>query len=219
MTPRRSVSPLAILLIEDHPLVRRGLRDVLIEEFPDVAFGEAGDSTTALQVLSRQHWDLALLDINIPGRDGLDVLEEMRRLYPETRVLIVSAYPEEEFAVRAFTLGAAGYLSKNQASDELVEAVRTILAGKKYVTASLAQRLADTVSGGEERRAPHEALSPRELLVLRQIAAGKSVKAIAAELSLSAKTVGTYRARIAEKTGLSTNVELTRYAFQHGLTM
>lgn len=209
--------PIHVLIVEDHAIVRRGLKETVADAYPQAAFGEAGDSPTALQEFQRQKWDLVLLDISIPGRGGLDVLEDMRRVHPQTRVLIVSAFPEEEFAVRAFKLGAAGYLSKNQASDELVEAVKTVLAGRKYVTASLAQRLADALSG-EDDRAPHDALSPRELQVLRLVAGGKTLKQIAAELALSDKTVETYRARIAEKTGLSSNVELTRYAFQHGLT-
>jgi len=209
--------PIHVLIVEDHAIVRRGLKEIVADAYPRAAFGEAGDSPTALQEFQRQKWDMVLLDINIPGRGGLDVLEDMRRVHPQARVLVVSAFPEEEFAVRAFRLGAAGYLSKNQASDELVEAVATVLAGRKYVTASLAQRLADALSG-EDDRAPHDALSPRELQVLRLVAGGKTVKQIAAELALSEKTVETYRARIAEKTGLSSNVELTRYAFQHGLT-
>lgn len=209
--------PISILIVEDHAIVRRGLKEIITDAYPKAVFGEAIDSAGGLQEFHRGKWDVVLLDINIPGRGGLDVLEDIRRTDPQARVLIVSAFPEEEFAVRAFKLGAAGYLSKNQATDELVEAVKTILAGRKYVTASLAQRFADALSG-ETGGAPHETLSPRELQVLRLVAAGKTGKQIAAELALSEKTVDTYRARIAEKTGLATNVELTRYAFQHGLT-
>jgi DNA-binding NarL/FixJ family response regulator len=168
--------------------------------------------------LERRKWDIVLLDINIPGRGGLEVLEDICRLYPQTKVLIVSAYREEEFAVRAFKLGAAGYLGKHQASDELVKAVEKMLGGGKYVTAALAELLAAALSGGAECGAPHETLSPRELQVLRLIASGKTVKEIASSFRLSEKTVGTYRTRIAAKTGLGSNVELTRYAFQHGLT-
>jgi DNA-binding NarL/FixJ family response regulator len=205
-----------MLIVDDHAIVRRGLKEILADEYPEAAFSEAEDSRTALQELQRQEWDLVLLDINLPGRDGLDLLEEIRRLRPRTRVLVVSAYPEKEFAARSFKLGAVGYLSKSQASEELATAVKKILAGGKYVTASLAERLVDDL-GAKTSRAPHETLSPRELQVLRMIAVGKTVKEIAAELALSEKTIGTYRARIAEKTGLSTNVALTRYALQHGL--
>ena len=210
--------PTAILIVEDHPIVRRGLKEILAAEYPRAVFGEAADSPLALVALERGKWDVVLLDINIPGRGGLELLEDIRRLYPQTQVLIVSAYPEEEFAVRAFKLGAAGYLSKNQAPEELVTAVKKILDGGKYVTASLAERLADALNGWDANCAPHEALSQRELQVLRLIASARTIKEIAAELSLSEKTVGTYRARIAKKTGLASNVELTRYAFQHGLT-
>lgn len=208
---------LSFLIVEDHPIVRRGLKDILADEYPQAVFGEAGDSPAAIQELCRRKWDVVLLDISIPGRGGLDVLSDVRRLCRKAKVLVVSVYPEGEFAVRAFKLGADGYLSKNQASEELAEAVRTILSGRKYVTASLAQRLAATLDESKGHSAPHEALSAREMQVLAMVAAGKSIKKVAAELALSEKTIGTYRARIAAKTGLSTNVELTRYAFQHGL--
>jgi len=211
--------PPSFLIVDDHAIVRRGLKDILADEYPCAVFGEADDTPLALAALESRQWDIVLLDINIPGRGGLEVLEDLRRLYPQTRVLVVSAYPEEEFAVRAFKLGAAGYLCKNQASDELVTAMKKLLVGGKYVTAALAERLADALNGGEGNGAPHEALSPRELQVLRLIADGRTVKQIADELSLSAKTIGTYRARIAVKTGLGSNVELTRYAFRHGLTL
>jgi len=157
-----------------------------------------------------------LLDINIPGRSGLEVLSDARRLYPRLPVLVLSAYPEEEFAVRCLRLGAAGYLTKNSASDELVAASRKALEGGKYVTAALAERLA-AVLGGEVRSEPHETLSGRELQVLRLVASGLTLKEIAGQLHLSEKTIATYRARISAKLGVSTGVELTRYALQHKL--
>lgn len=206
-----------VLIVEDHPIVRRGLKDIIADEYPRTQFCEAGDSRTALEVFPQAKWDIVLLDINIPGRDGLEVLEQIRRFDPTVKVLIVSAFPQEEFAIRAFRLGAAGYLHKNQAPEELIAALNSILAGQPYVTASLAQTVIKALSENTHR-APHETLSPREIQVFRLIASGKSLKQIADELALSEKTVGTYRARIAEKTGLSSNVELTRYAFQHGLT-
>jgi two-component system, NarL family, invasion response regulator UvrY len=205
-----------ILLIEDHPIVRRGLKEILADEFKDAVFGEAGDSSQALQELHHRGWDAILLDINLPGRDGLDLLDEIHKLHPHPPVLVVSAYPEEEFAIRAFKLGAAGYLGKGQASDELVAAVRKLLNGGKYVTATLAERLASVLSS-PAGSALHERLSARELQVLRLIASGKSIKDIAAALCLSEKTVTTYRTRIGEKLGMSTNVELTRYAFHNQL--
>ncbi len=205
-----------ILIVDDHAVVRRGTREVLAEDFPGAAFGEASDTAAALSRLEAEEWHLLLLDINLPGRSGLDVLDEVRRRWPRLPVLVVSAYPEEEFAVRCIRLGAAGYLTKSSASDELVAAARKALGGGRYVTASLAERLA-ALLGGDLAQAPHEMLSARELQVLRLVATGRTLKEIAAELHLSEKTIATYRARIAEKLGVSTNVELTRYAMQHRL--
>lgn len=205
-----------VLIADDHELVRRGLKHLLADELGPVKVGEAGTSQEAVELLTKQGWDVVLLDINMPGRSGLDVLEEVKRLQPGTPVLVLSGFPEADYAVRALKLGASGYLTKQSASDELVAAVRKVMAGGRYVTASLAERLAASL-GGELDQKPHEALSNRELQVLRLIASGKSIKEIAAELSLSEKTVGTYRSRLAEKMTLSSNVELTRYALQHHL--
>jgi two-component system, NarL family, invasion response regulator UvrY len=216
MKPPRQ-TPVAFLIVDDHPLVRRGLKDILTEAYPHAVFGEAADSSGALRTFNQRKWDVVLLDINIPGRGGLDVLEDLLHIHPQASILIVSSYPEEEFSVQAFKLGAAGYLNKNQATEELVVAVRTVLAGSKYITASIAQRLAESLRGKNDA-IPHECLSPRELQVLRLVATGKSAKHIADALAVSEKTVATYRARIAQKIGLANNVELTRYAFQHGLT-
>jgi len=205
-----------MLVVDDHEVVRRGTRQVLAEGFPGATFGEAAAAGEALALLTAERWDLLILDINLPGRSGLEVLEDVRRQWPRLPVLVLSAYPEEEFAVRCLRLGASGYLTKSSASDELVAAARKALEGGKYVTAALAERLA-AVLGGAVRGEPHEALSGRELQVVRLVATGKSMKEIAAELHLSEKTIATYRARIAEKLGVSTNVELTRYALQHKL--
>ena len=205
-----------MLVVDDHEVVRRGTRQVLAEGFPDAAFGEAATAAEAMGLLQAERWDLLVLDINLPGRSGLEVLEEVRRLWPRLPVLVLSAYPEEEFAVRCLRLGAAGYLTKSSAADELMAAVRKALEGGKYVTAALAERLASVLGGGV-RGEPHESLSGRELQVVRLVATGRSMKEIAAELHLSEKTIATYRARIAEKLGVSTNVELTRYALQHKL--
>jgi len=215
-SPPADGSSLRILIADDHPLVRQGSRELLAREYRGLRTGEARDSREAVDLLTKQDWDLLLLDINMPGRSGLDVLEDARKIRPRMPVLVLSAYAEEEFAVRAFKLGAAGYLNKQCVPDELVAAVRKILAGGKYVTASLAEHLA-ALLGGEICQAPHEALSRRELQVLQMIASGRTLKEIAAELSLSEKTIGTYRARITQKTGLSSKVEITRYALQHKL--
>ncbi len=205
-----------VLVVDDHAVVRRGLNQILSESIQDAQFGEAGSAAEALELLDRERWDVALIDLNLPGRDGLSLLQELRRAHEDVPALVVSAYPEEEFAVRCLRLGAAGYLTKDSAPDELAAAVKKALAGGKYVTAALAEKLA-AVIGGEVAQASHEALSNRELQVLRFVASGRSLKQIAAELHLSEKTVATYRARIAEKLRISTNVELTRYALHHGL--
>jgi DNA-binding NarL/FixJ family response regulator len=205
-----------VLIADDHEIVRHGLRDILTTRLGKVAVSEAKDGGEAINLLIKKDWDLVLLDINMPGRNGLEVLEESRRLRPNTPVLVLTAYPEEQFAIRSFKLGASGYLTKQSVSDELVTAVQRILAGGKYVTASLAERLASRL-GDTGGQAPHEALSNRELQVLRLIAVGKSMKDVADELALSEKTVATYRTRISEKAGLKTNVEIARYALKHGL--
>ena len=205
-----------ILIVDDHEVVRRGLKQILADEFKPVKIGEARNAAEALEVVSREPWDVVLLDITMPGRNGLEALEEFHRLHPKIAVLVLSASPEEDYALRALKLGASGYLTKQSASDELLAAVRKTLSGGKYVTASLAEKLAASLSG-QAPASPHETLSNRELQVLRLIASGQTIKEIAAELSLSEKTIGTYRTRISEKMRLSTNVELTRYALQHHL--
>ncbi|HUL51179.1 MAG TPA: response regulator transcription factor [Candidatus Nitrosotalea sp.] len=205
-----------ILIADDHEIVRRGLKDILTAAFKPVEIGEARDSRETIQRVNEKTWDALLLDINMPGRNGLEVLEEVKHLRPKMPVLVLSAYSEEDYAIRAFRLGASGYLSKRGASDELLVALRKAMTGGRYVSTAFAERLAATL-GNDLRQEPHQTLSNRELQVLRMIAAGRTIKEIAAELSLSEKTVGTYRTRISEKMRLGTNVELTRYALQHGL--
>lgn len=205
-----------VLLVDDHKILRRGLRGLIEEDYPHAHFGEAENSHTALELIYGTTWDLVLLDVNIPGRSGFDVLQEIKHVKPETPVLVISAYPEEDFAVRALKLRAAGYLTKSCVADELKPAMKKALTGGRYVSPSLAEKLAESL--GEDLKGPrHESLSNRELQVLRLVAVGRSLKEIAAELSLSEKTVGTYRRRIAEKMGLSTNVELARYAMRAAL--
>ena len=205
-----------ILLVDDHEIVRRGLRMLLAEAFTDASFAEASRVPQARELVTRQAWDLVLLDINLPDGSGLELLGQIRQLCPGAAVLVLSAYPEEEFAVRAFKLGAAGYLTKASVADEMILAVRKVLAGGRYVSATLAERLAASL-GETEVLAPHEALSPRELEVLRLVASGKTIKEIATGMLLSEKTIATYRTRVAEKLGISSNVGLTRYAMQRRL--
>jgi two-component system, NarL family, invasion response regulator UvrY len=207
---------LKIMIADDHTVVRHGLKEILTRELGKLKIAEAKDAREATDLLLKEKWDLILLDINMPGRSGLEVLTDARQLCPNAAVLVLSAYPEKEFAIRAFKLGAVGYLNKQSAFDELITAVKRVLAGGKYITASLAEILAGSL-GQKGEHAPHEALSNRELQVLRMIATGKTGKEIAAELCLSEKTVATYRLRIAEKMRLASNVELTRYALQHQL--
>lgn len=205
-----------ILLVDDHEIVRRGLKELLTEEFPKAVFGEANTVPQAREMIVQKEWNLVLLDINLPGGSGLDLLGELRQLRPQAAVLVLSSYPEEEFALRSFKLGAAGYLTKASVADEMLTAVKKVLSGGKYVSATLAENIATALGKGLDQEL-HETLSTRELEVLRRVATGRTIKEIAAELSLSEKTIGTYRSRISEKLGLSTNVELTRYALKHRL--
>lgn len=205
-----------ILLVDDHAIVRHGLAALLREALPEVEFGEASDATTGLQALLAKPWDLAIVDIALPGRNGLDLLADIRAAKSTVPVLVVSAHAEQDYAIRALKLGAVGYVCKQSAADTLVAAARRALAGGRYISPSLAERLAGTLAGGIAETT-HDILSNRELQVLKMIAAGLTLKDIGAQLFLSEKTVATYRARITEKMGFSSNVELTRYAMRHGL--
>ncbi|MBI4396291.1 MAG: response regulator transcription factor [Elusimicrobia bacterium] len=205
-----------VLIADDHEVVRRGLKQMLAEEFR-ADFGEACDGQAAMDRAIRENWDIVLLDIAMPGRGGLDVLSDLKRLKPNLPVLVLSMFPEAEFAARTLKLGASGYVTKQSLSDELVTAVRKALAGGTYVSASLAEKLAASLSRGAEKL-PHEALSNREIQVLRRIAQGKTVKSIAAEMNLSRKTVATYRTRLLQKMKFASDVEIARYALANHLT-
>lgn len=205
-----------ILLVDDHAVVRRGVRALLADEYPDAEFREASNSTEALQAIRTHRWDLLMLDISLPGRGGIDLLMEIRAARPEVPVIMLSMHPETEFAVRALKAGAAGYLTKQSADEELLNAVRKVLSGGRYITAQLADKLADLVVGASSD-APHARLSDREFQIMQLVAAGKTVKEIAADLSLSPKTVSTYRSRVLEKLELGSTAELARYADRHQL--
>jgi DNA-binding NarL/FixJ family response regulator len=205
-----------ILLADDHAVVRKGLKQILADEFKRAIFGEARNATEALDLIWKEHWDVVVLDITMPGRSGLEVLREIKRHKPRTPVLVLSMHPENQFAVRVLKRGASGYMTKESAPDELVGAIRKVLAGGRYVSTSLAEKLANYVSD-DAQKPPQELLSDREFQVLRLIAAGKIVSEIAKELSLSVKTISTYRTRILEKMGLRNNAELMHYAMQHQL--
>lgn len=202
-----------ILIADDHAVVRRGLKETLGEAFSRATFGEAKTAEEALQHARRQDWDVVILDISMPGKSGLDILEDLHRLRPKLPVLLLSIHPEEQYARRALKFGAAGYLTKDSVPEELKEAVRRVQGGGRYVSAALAEKLAFDLRRGADTPI-HELLSGREFQVLRMIASGRTVKQIADEISLSVKTVSTYRARILEKTGMKTTSELIRYALQ-----
>lgn len=205
-----------VLIADDHPVVRRGLRQILADEYPSLSVGEARDAGEALKLASEQDWDVILLDISMPGRSGLEVLKELKRERPKVPVLILTSYPEEQYAVRVLKAGAAGYMTKESAAEHLIEGIRKAIRGGRYVSPHLAELLAANVGAGGEMP-PHESLSDREYEVLCLIASGRTVGEIAGELSLSVKTVSTYRARILEKMGMKTNAELTHYALKNGL--
>ena len=209
------MNPIRILVADDHDIVHQGLKSLLADHRGAVALGEARNAQETLEQFARQHWDVVLLDITMPGQSGLDILAQLKGARPTVPILIMSAFPEEEFAVRALKSGASGYLDKRTLAAEVVTAIRRVRAGECHVSAKLASKLAARI--GRPLSPGHEMLSQREFQVLRLIAGGKTIKEIAADLSLSEKTVGTYRTRIAEKLGLTTNVELTRYAMQHRL--
>jgi len=204
----------SVLVVDDHEVVRRGTRQLLLEGIPDAAIAEAADARHALSVMVSVPVDLVVLDVALPDRDGLDLLVELRRRWPKVPVLVLSALPEDAFAPRALRLGAAGFVAKGSSGEELLAAVRLALAGRRYITPTLAQQL--EVPGAESPD-PREILSRRELEVARYVARGLTVREIAGRLGLSEKTIGTFRKRIGRKLGVSSNVELTRYAIEHGL--
>jgi two-component system invasion response regulator UvrY len=205
-----------ILLVDDHAMVRKGLKETLEEELGPMTFGEADNSQKVIEHIWQSEWDLAILDINMDGRSGLDLLDDIQKARPKLPVLILSMYPVAEFAVRSLKQGAAGYLNKQSAPDELVNAVQTILAGRRYISAELADRLAQDLMH-DVTKSPHEQLSTREYQVMLMIASGKIQKEIAGELSLSAKTVSTYHTRVLKKLGLKNDIEVSRYAIQNKL--
>ena len=205
-----------ILIIDDHAVMREGLRLILADPFKGAVFGEARDAREALHRIWRQQWDVVILDITLPGGNGLEVLKQIKRTHPKLPVLVLSMHPEDQFAVRMLKAGAAGYLTKESAGQELVGAIRKVVAGGRYISPSLAEQMASYLDVNIQQM-PHERLSDREFLILRLIASGKTVGQIARELSLSVKTISTYRARTLVKMSMHTNAELTRYAFENHL--
>ena len=197
-------------------MVRRGLRQILADEFRRADFGEACNAQEALARVWKEKWDVVVLDITMPGRSGLEVLREIKNAKAKVPVLVLSMHPEDQFAVRVLKSGASGYMNKESAPEELVRAVQKLLAGGRYVSPSLAEKMALYLTE-DIKGTPHERLSNREFQVMRLIASGKTVREIAEENFLSVKTVRTYRQRILEKMGLKRNAELIRYALEHKL--
>lgn len=206
-----------VIVADDHPLVREGLKKVVEKGTIDIKImHEASNGHELLEALKEKRPDIIILDIAMPGRSGLDILKDIKGRYAHIPVLILSMHPEDRFAIRALKSGAAGYLTKSSISDELVKAIRRVVNGKRYISASVAEKLAQQVDMNS-KESLHETLSDREYQVLCMIASGKKVGDIAKELSLSTQTVHTYRARVKEKMNLKSNVELTRYAIQNNL--
>jgi two-component system invasion response regulator UvrY len=205
-----------ILVADDHPVVRLGLHDLLTEQFADATVGEARSIPELLEQVKTREWDILVLDISLPGANGLDAFRALREIRPELPVLVLTIHPEDQFGIRALKAGAAGYLNKETAPEELVSAVRRILNGGTYMSSTLADAYASQ-RGGQAVAAPHETLSEREYQVFCMIAGGKTLTAIGRELGLSLKTISTYQARIREKTKLVNREEITHYAIRQGL--
>lgn len=207
---------LNILIADDHAVVRKGLKQILLEEYPSANVGEVADAETLVAQVMNNGWDIVICDMNMPGRSGLDALSQLKQVAPSIPVLIMSMYPEDQYALRVLKAGAAGYLGKETIHDDIIKAVQTVLLGKKFITPTVAERLANAYRDDSGQQ-PHELLSDREFDVFKLLAAGKSVSEIAGQLSLSSTTVSTYRARIIEKMNLRSNAALTRYAIEKGI--
>ena len=205
-----------ILIVDDYPVVRRGIKGIFDDQPDEAVFGEAGSAAEALELIRREDWDVMVLDISLSGRSGLEVLKESKQIRPKLPVLVLSFHSEELYARRAFKAGAGGYITKDSSRTELLKAIHKVIKRGKYVSAALAEKLVFDIERGTDRP-PHEALSDRELEVTCLIASGKTVTEIAEVLSLSDKTISTYRARILDKMGMKSNAELTYYAITNKL--
>ena len=205
-----------VLIADDHAMVRAGLKRWLEQDRAITAIGEAASAAETLRQVRDGNWDLVVLDINLPDRNGMDILRHIRASESRTRVLVVSAFGEKQYATYALRAGAAGYFAKDQPPEEFMRAVHTVLGGRRYVSAALAELLADALDEPTDRP-PHAALSQREFQILCKLAVGRSVSEISRELCISVKTVSTYRARVLEKMKFDTNADLTAYALKNGL--
>jgi len=209
---------LKILIADDHVVVRNGVIRSLTSYFPNAAFGEAGNASEVLSLVQESKWDLVILDINMPGRSGIDVLKEIKENFPKTPVIIFSMYPEDQFAVRSIKAGASAYLTKDISSQELEKAIIKILRGERYLSPTVMEMVTNELVDGH-RKAPHEILSDREHQVFLLISSGKNISDIARELSLSVKTISVYRSIILKKMNLKNNAEITHYAFKNNLVI
>lgn len=205
-----------VLVADDHAVVRKGLVQILADTENIRVVGEAPNAAEALRLLRQTPCDVLLMDVSMPGKNGIEALKVIKEEFPQVKALILSMYPEDQFGVRALKAGASGYLTKDIAPEKMVEAVERIMSGKRYITAELAELLAESMGPASEV-APHHTLSDREFQTMRLIASGKKLSEIAETLSLSPKTVSVYRTRLLEKMKLSNNAELTHYAIKHGL--
>ena len=205
---------LRILIADDHEIVRTGLKQILREEYPFALIEDAEDGNALLEKALSAHWDIVISDLAMPGMNGIDALKKIKENSPSCPVLILSMYPEDQYAIRVVKAGASGYLTKEMAQEELINAVRRILSGKRYLNPSIADQL--TSESGTHSK-PHEILSDRELIVLKMIGAGKTTSDISQELNLSPTTVSTYRSRILEKMNMKSNAEITRYVIENHL--
>ena len=216
MIVEEKIRMIKILIADDHAVVRQGVQYILRNEFKEVEFGEARNAEEMLDKVKEQTWDLVILDIKMPGKSGLNILEQLKHGYPHLPVFVLSMYPEEQYAMRLLKSGASGYMNKENAPEELARAVRKILSGGVYISPSLSEKLI-TEFGTDTERPLHETLSSREFQVMLMVASGKSLTEIADEIYLSVKTISTYRSRILEKMKMATNAQLTSYALENHL--
>jgi DNA-binding NarL/FixJ family response regulator len=206
-----------ILIADDHAVARKGVRQILLEEYPFCEIEECSNAEEMIHKIMNNEWDIIISDISMPGRSGMDALRQIHASFPELPVLILSMYPEEQYALRAFKAGASGYFTKDLANDELIIAIKKVLSGKKYITPTLAEVLIGQLGKEEPTVLPHEHLTDREFDVFKLLASGQSISKIADMLSLSTATISTYRSRILKKMNLLTNADLTRYALEKKL--
>jgi len=205
-----------ILIADDHAIVRKGLKHLLLEEYPTAVIEEVTDAESLIFKSVNSEWDVVICDLSMPGRSGLDALCQIKQASPKLPVLIISMHPEDQYALRVLKAGASGYLGKDTVHNDLIKAVQTVLLGKKFITPSVAEKLANALNSDNDKSL-HEKLSDREFEVFRLLAAGMQVSEIATKLSLSVTTVSTYRSRVLEKLGMRSNADLTRYALGAGI--